>query len=143
MDRVQSKPIRKRILKLHKYKSCPRKKVINLLEHPELVALDGEMHKLEGELHSARKALTEQETRYGIMKQKFNSELKEASEKQQYDPFVTDKITDPIEGTYELVVQERFERPDLVAEKVPEEQQHGPEGERCETTVAVLNQKSG
>ncbi len=258
MDRVQSKPIRKRILKLHKYESCPRKKVINLLEHPDLVDGVVEMSNLEGELCSVRKALTEQETHYGIMKQKFNSELKETFEKQQHGPFVTDKITDPIEKMYnnwvknaieldELVVQERhvkpllgasesarlqaeirkanergdglkrliqkthevrynamkldhdsaskpvqtekvyraravekawlrfriwlrvpnpyrtkvierewkrfrmwlqsveqpFERPDLAAKKVPEEQQHGPEGERWETTVAVPNQKSG
>ena len=40
-------------------------------------------------------------------------------------------------------VEQPFERPDLAAKKVPEEQQHGPEGERWETTVAVPNQKSG
>ena len=62
MSRVESKPIHKRIPKPNKYKSCPRKKVINLLEHPELVAFDEGIYKLEGELRSARKALYEYKT---------------------------------------------------------------------------------
>ncbi len=56
MDRTASKPIPKRILR---HKIRPHKKGISLLDHPELVAFDDEMHKLEGELHSARRALYE------------------------------------------------------------------------------------
>ena len=62
MGRVESKPVRKRTPKPHKYKSCLSKKVINLIDHPELVAFDDGMYKLEGELRSARKALYEYKT---------------------------------------------------------------------------------
>ncbi len=71
MDTVQDTPVRKRILKLHKYDSCPvpvRKKAIDLLEHPDLVVGAGELVTLQGEIHRARKTLTEQETRYATMK---------------------------------------------------------------------------
>ncbi len=57
MDKTVCKPVPKGILKPHK--SSPHKRTINLLDHPELVAFDDGMYKLEGELRSARRALNE------------------------------------------------------------------------------------
>ncbi len=65
-------------------------RTINLLEHDDLVASAGELAELQAQIHRARKknydlqTLTQLETHYTTMKQKFDSALKKASEEQHY-----------------------------------------------------------
>ena len=126
MDTVQDTPVRKRIIKLHKYDSCPapvRKKTINLLEHPDLVVGAGELVTLQGEIHRARKTLTEQETRYATMKR--HPDLVAGSEELvtlQGEIHRARKTLTEQETCY-ATMKQKF---DLALKKASEEQHHGP-----------------
>ena len=61
-------------------------RIINLLEHPDLVEGAGELVTLQGEIHRACETLTQLETRHATMKQEFDSALKKASEEQHCGP---------------------------------------------------------
>ena len=82
----------RRSLKLLKYvpeKVPVRKRVINLNDHPNLVADSEELFKLKAEIRRGREknydpqSLTQLETRYATMKQEFDLALKKAQTRQQ------------------------------------------------------------